>query len=357
MDGKRKLAAVLLLGMGIGAGVQAAPAAPASGVQVTVTPQRSTLGRTDDVMVTVTMTNTSNAPQYLLAWQTPFGRAVEAPLFEVRRDGLAVPYLGIQAKRPAPAPSDYVVLAPGASRSASVELSALYDMRVTGAYSVRWRSGAAQLFSRPGVPRPRARAEAGGPASMWIEGAPRGAPPAAAAPANAPAGLGYSNCSNAQQGVIAEAVQAGHAMAADAEAYLHRKTLGARYTTWFGALDAARSTRVGNNFVAIRDAFATRPVTVDCGCNEPYYAYVYPNQPYKIHVCRAFWNAPMTGTDSKGGTLVHEMSHFTVVADTDDWAYGQPAAAALAVEDPARAIGNADSHEYFGENEPRQDLR
>ncbi|MEO8196116.1 MAG: M35 family metallo-endopeptidase [Thermoanaerobaculia bacterium] len=29
-----------------------------------------------------------------------------------------------------------------------------------------------------------------------------------------------------------------------------------------------------------------------------------------------------TGTDSKAGTLVHEMSHFNVVASTDDHAYG-----------------------------------
>jgi len=335
----------------------AAQAAPGSGVQVAVKPLRSNLGRTDDVMVTVTMTNATNAPQYLLAWQTPFGRAVEAPLFEVLRDGVPVPYLGIMAKRPVPGPSDYIVLAPGESRSASVELSSLYDMRVTGAYSVRWRSGAAQLYSRPGVARARVQAEAQAPASMWIEGAPRGAAPAASAPVDAVPGLNYSNCSNAQQGTIAQSVQAGHAMAAEAATYLHRKTLGPRYTTWFGTPDAARSTRVGNNFVAIRDAFATKPVTVDCGCNEAYYAYVYPNQPYKIYVCRAFWAAPLTGTDSKGGTLVHEMSHFTVVAGTDDWAYGQSAAAALAVEYPARAIANADSHEYFGENEPRQELR
>jgi peptidyl-Lys metalloendopeptidase len=65
----------------------------------------------------------------------------------------------------------------------------------------------------------------------------------------------------------------------------------------------------------------------------------------------------MTGTDSKGGTLVHEMSHFTVVAGTDDWVYGQAAAAALAGSDPDRAIDNADSHEYFGENNPYRSAR
>jgi peptidyl-Lys metalloendopeptidase len=69
-------------------------------------------------------------------------------------------------------------------------------------------------------------------------------------------------------------------------------------------------------------------------------------------VCNAFWNAPMTGTDSKGGTLVHEMSHFTVVADTDDHAYGQSACKNLAISSPTRALDNADSHEYFAENTP-----
>ena len=80
----------------------------------------------------------------------------------------------------------------------------------------------------------------------------------------------------------------------------------------------------------------------------------YPNQPYKIYVCNAFWSAPMTGTDSKAGTLIHEMSHFNVVAATDDWAYGQTAAKSLASSDPTKALDNADSHEYFAENTPAQ---
>jgi peptidyl-Lys metalloendopeptidase len=323
-------------------------------VRVTVAPQGPRLAPGADVVVTVTMTNTAAATQYVLAWQTPFGAAVEAPLFEVLRDGVPVPYLGIQAKRRPPTASDYVALAPGASRSASVALSALYDMRAPGTYSVRWRAGAVQLYSRPGVPQARVLAEPEAPAAIRVEGAPAPAPEAPVPPVDG-AGLAYSRCSAAQQGTIAEAVQAATAMAQDGAAYMHRKSLAARYTGWFGAVEAARANAVAQHFVAIRDGFQGKPVTVDCGCNEDYYAYVYPNQPYTIYVCRAFWAAPMTGTDSKGGTLVHEMSHFTVVAGTDDWAYGQSAAAALAAEDPARAIDNADSHEYFGENEPRRE--
>ena len=72
------------------------------------------------------------------------------------------------------------------------------------------------------------------------------------------------------------------------------------------------------------------------------------------YLCRAFWNAPLTGTDSKGGTIVHELSHFNVIAGTDDFAYGQTAAKQLALTNPAQARMNADSHEYFAENTPAQ---
>lgn len=96
----------------------------------------------------------------------------------------------------------------------------------------------------------------------------------------------------------------------------------------------------------------TAAVRFNCTCTDSAYAYVYPTQPYTIYLCNAFWSAPSTGTDSKAGTLVHEMSHFNVVASTDDWAYGQTAAKSLARSNPSRAIDNADSHEYFAENTP-----
>ena len=79
------------------------------------------------------------------------------------------------------------------------------------------------------------------------------------------------------------------------------------------------------------------------------FAFVYPTKPYDIHLCNAFWTATMTGRDSKGGTLIHEMSHFDVVAGTDDVVYGQTACRQLAQIQPENAIRNADSHEYFAE--------
>lgn len=56
----------------------------------------------------------------------------------------------------------------------------------------------------------------------------------------------------------------------------------------------------------------------------------------------------------QGGTLIHEMSHFNVVAGTDDVVYGQTGAKNLAIFDPTGALNNADNHEYFAENTPFQ---
>ena len=331
----------------------AATPALAQDVTVALTPVRQNFARSDDVRVEVTLANTGLSPQYILKWHTPV-EGVDGPLFEVQRDGQPVRYLGIEAKRPAPGPNDYVRLEPGASISTVVELSALYEMHVTGSYTLRYRTAAAGLFGSAGV-RQMTGALASNTAGIWIEGRlPRGARPPAKQAATGSA-LEFSKCSNAQQEQLVAAVDAGRAMTVEGHAYLTAGTAyGARYGSWFGALDPARGAAVTKNFAAIRDAFETKPLKIDCGCNASYFAYVYPAQPYTIYVCKAFWTAALTGTDSRGGTLLHELSHFNVVAATDDHVYGQSGAADLARTDPGRAVNNADSHEYFGENTPQQ---
>lgn len=325
----------------------------AAAVDVTVAPVKPTVERGDDVMVRVTLTNSSSTVQHLLRWRTPLD-GVESPLFEVRRDGQPVRYLGRRIKRAPPGPADYVRLDPGASLSKTVELSRLYEMNVTGSYTIRYRS--------PAMPAPGAGIQVvvgelvSSPVSVFVNGSlPRGSKPAAMAPEPGGAGLSYANCSNAQQEQLVTAMDAGRAMTADGHAYLTSgKQYGERYATWFGALDAARGVKVTSNFTAIKDAFENKPVKIDCDCDEPYFAYVYPARPYTVWVCRAFWAAAVTGTDSRGGTLLHELSHFDVVAATDDHVYGQAGAAELARSAPDRAVNNADSHEYFGENTPVQ---
>ncbi len=337
-----------------------AQAATSNGVTAALATDKHALGKADAVIVNVTITNTSPSPQYVLKWHTPFGE-IEESLFRVTRDGVAVPYLGAHYKRQAPAAADYYLLKPGASYSMKVELSSMYDMSITGDYQVSYDAKSLSLFSSELAGQGKVPREIGeitsAPLTIWIDGAlPRGALSKGATidelKAAQGSGLALNKCTASQQTTVTQALAAGSAMASDGDAYMARGAVGSRYVKWFGANDSARANTVKAHFVALKDAFANKPVTVDCGCKKTYYAYVYPTQPYVIYVCKAFWTAPMTGTDSKGGTLVHEMSHFNVVASTDDWVYGQSGAASLAISDPSKAIDNADSHEYFGENTP-----
>jgi len=316
-------------------------------INVTLNPAQPVAGRGDNVLMTVTLTNTSDTVQHLLRWRT-LQHDLEAPLFEVQRDGQPVRYLGRRIKRAAPGPADYLQLAPGATLTHAVELSRFYEMRVAGNYTIRYRS--------PALPAPGTTAGAvvGELASspVTIRVGSSSTPIAYDAAASGP---GFANCTGAQQTQLVTALAAGRAMAADSQAYLTSgASYGARYAIWFGAQDSARGARVTANVTAIRDAFDNKPVRIDCDCDEPYFAYVYPARPYTVWVCKAFWAAATTGTDSRGGTLLHELSHFDVVAATDDHVYGHAGAAELARSAPQRAIDNADSHEYFGENTPAQ---
>lgn len=332
-----------------------------NGITVKVSPVKNTLEASDDVFVNVTMTNTGTSPQHVLKYYTPFN-GVEESIFEVTRDGVKVPYLGAHYKRQAPKSSDYFILNPGKSYTKKVELSALYDMSVSGDYKVRYNAASYNLFSASFSTTGFAATEqeigeiSSESSAMWVNGIhPRGyVTPAAQAFAAAPlaGSLSFSNCSSSQKSSITSAVSGAKSYASNANSYLGAGKTGSRYTTWFGAYNSTRYSSVKSHFLAIADAYANKAVTVDCGCKDSYYAYVYPTQPYKIYVCNAFWTAPTTGTDSKAGTLVHEMSHFNVVGATDDWAYGQSSAKSLAKSNPSKAVDNADSHEYFAENNP-----
>lgn len=345
------------LGMAALAMACGANAAP-KGVTVAVETEKHTLDKNDKAVVKVTLTNTSDTPQYVLKWLTPF-QGLDTPLFEVTRDGEAVPYVGPLIKRGAPKKSDYFVIKPGAKHTVKVDLSAVYDFSVTGDYQISYKVHSPSLFLNGDAKSDRELES--NLATVWVDGRlPRGHTPQAMLDLEAmkrdsgvqPAGLSFSKCTTTQQSTVKQAIAAGSTMANSSTSYMSRTTMGPRYTKWFGTVTSTRVSTVRSHFANIKNAFDTKPIVVDCGCNQSYYAYVYPTQPYKIYVCKAFWSAPMTGTDSKGGTMVHELSHFNIVAGTDDHVYGQSGAANLALSDPNKAVDNADSHEYFAENTP-----
>ncbi|KAL4246974.1 secreted metalloproteinase M35 [Abortiporus biennis] len=163
----------------------------------------------------------------------------------------------------------------------------------------------------------------------------------------------FTGCSSSQQSGLNAAAPAAQTYAANALSYLQAHTSStSRYTTWFGTYTSSRHSTVLTHYTNL-NSNTYSSYHFDCTCTDSgTYAYVYPDDFGHVYLCGAFWQAPTTGTDSKGGTLIHESSHFTANAGTEDYVYGQSAAKSLASSNPTEAINNADNHEYFAENNP-----
>ncbi|MES2858594.1 MAG: M35 family metallo-endopeptidase [Pseudomonadota bacterium] len=311
--------------------------------------------------VEVVLTNTSNKIARVPRYQLPLGE-LEAKLFKVSRDGQPVAYEGPMIKRGLPTASDFAILRPGESYRSVVQLSNAYDMRKSGTYTVTLASAMQHASLSDGsmlkTPRGLPLTLQSAPLRMYASGKLPDPTKGKGKPGSGTqsGGVTFVGCDATQTSQLLTAVGSARGYAENAKGYLAAGTQGPRYTTWFGAYTASRYATASQHFVSIDSAMdqSGGQIKINCGCNQSYYAYVYPTKPYEIFVCRAFWSAPNTGTDSRAGTLVHEMSHFDVVANTDDVVYGQTGAKNLASTDPDGALRNADSHEYFAENTPSQ---
>ena len=326
-------------------GAQARP-----GVTVQLSTAQPVLRGDVDVRVQVNVTNTNRHSVNIVGWQLP-GDELDSALFTITHDsGQVARYTGRIVKRAAPDANDMVRIEAGATLSYEVELTSLYDLSRNGRYAIEYAS-------REGHGQSNQALQSAAPIYLWLEGRSAKTSAALAAPpaAQAAKSLAFVRCTASQSTAITQAVTDAGTLSGGALSYLTAGTTGTRYTTWFGSYDAGRYGAVQSHFSNLNSVFNTAAITVDCSCKrKTVYAFVTKSNPYYITVCGAFWTAPPLGTDSKAGTLIHEVSHFTIVADTDDWAYGQTNARALAISDPVKAIDNADSHEYFAENTPFQ---
>jgi peptidyl-Lys metalloendopeptidase len=284
----------------------------------------------------------------------------------VTRDGKPVQYEGPMIKRPLPSAADFTVLRPGETRRVVVDLSGAYDLSQTGDYTVTFAS---PLQHASLVHRRDAQAIQRHPDDREVRAAApvgRRQRPVVLQARNAAEGQARFGRRHRRQRRQLRRLhhhadqRAGNAVVS-ARSYtenrkgtstparraaLHhvvRRLHEPRYSTvrqHFVDIDAAMDQNAARSRST---AAATRTTTPTC---------IRPAvRDLRLPV---FWTAPLTGTDSKAGTLIHEMSHFNVVAGTDDHVYGQSGAKSLAISDPAAAIDNADSHEYFAENNPQQ---
>ena len=347
MKRSKLLSLALILAALIALLVSSVASAAKGGPVVSLSITQSDFAAEEDVLVTVTIFNPTRHTMRILKWFTP-AEGVEEALFAVTRDGQKVRYLGPVYKRPPITGKDYITLKAGESLVQTVNLGEYYDLSVSGVYEIAYDVSSFNLYNEKGnVFKDNLQSDA---ISAKVTGRKKPPPP----PDPEPGETVFSSCTEDQQAILLDARAAASNLAADSENYLLAGIQGPRYTTWFGVYDAARYSTATTHFIAISDAMDNAGITFNCKCKQPYFAYVYPSDPYKIYVCKVFWQVSLTGTDSQAGTLIHEMSHFDVVAATDDYVYGQTGAMELAITNPENAVNNADNHEYFAENTPYQ---
>jgi peptidyl-Lys metalloendopeptidase len=347
------------------------PAMRDSGLEATLE-IREEIARGQAVRVQFKLANRTDEELLVLDWYTPL-EGLAGDIFRVERDGKPIPYQGILAKRGIPQSDEYVTLKAGESASAEVDLATGYDFSVPGEYTIEYLSPSiSQVVSQEAAMAKHQRhlepvripsnavtvrivdsgQEGDRPASMGDALPPSTAEDAAAEEAKK---IMYDNCSSSEEDTVADADLAARVKSALVYAYLNglsedeRKT-DPLYKTWFGAYTAARYSKVLNNWKKIQDAFE-EDITYNCKgpeCKSSWYAYVYPGGKLEVFLCPQFWNAPDSGTDTKYGTLIHEVSH--EVAGTKDHTYGQTNCQNLAINDPDKAVENADNYEYFAEH-------
>ena len=335
--------------------------------------------RSDEpVRTTFKLTNLSQEPMHILKWFTPL-EGLWSDCLRVLHNGRRIPYDGPLAKRGIPTEKDYLRLAPGQSIQVQVAVHEAYKVSEPGTYNVSAeteiqavavpemkmltsakagrREAVAALFKK-GLRQPIREAatnfevEAGDTATMTAGERVRQrqfkAFAAAGAEFKAVAGKArepvYNGGTPAKQKAAREAHFAGYKLN---QAALKALANDARYSEWFGTYNQTRFQSVKDHYSRIGGDMEQKVFTYDLskkGCQAGTFAYTYKGSS-TVWLCDQFWAAPASGTDSKAGTIVHEHSHAS--ASTDDITYGQPNARQLAIDDPDKAIRNADSHEYY----------
>ncbi len=323
----------------------------------------------NDGAVRIHLSNTSDSALSVLKWDTPFEDTLSHNVFRIEKfeKGLPFPktvdYTGREVKRASPVTDNFMVLQPGETITKDVQLNEYYDIETVGEHRVRF--GGPVRYESFSEFQSRSKVSLRSVASMEELMMSSNSVELNLTP-NFTARLrplAFNSCTVQQQTEISQASTIAETLTATALSDLLNlpvsdRPTSPRYTTWFGEYTADRYNTVTSNYDAIDRAFDNANLQFNCGCNEPgVYAFVYPALPYSVTLCPAFWSAPLNGLNSKAGTIIHEISHFTVVAGTDDHAYQVSATQRLAQTNPNLAIDNADNMEYFAENDPAIAIR
>ena len=320
----------------------------------------------DDQRITIRFTfkNNSNEDIYLLAYETPL-RGIERDIFVVELDGERMPYTGIVAFRDTPTKEDWIQLAPGAAISEVIDISAAYDTRRSGTYTVRYN--AVQQIHRGVLPTalstPGQEAQYVGsgvssqPIAITISGTPEAKadadpflkPDAKRDPTSADQFEWPAATYGCQSPSVISSAQST-ARSRALRGYNNATSFNSWYQTWFGNSSSSVAT-VRSRF---SNAYNRLGQNVDyyCGSYAPYcsagvVAYTYKTTSNRVYLCSAFWSY-----SDKGHAIGHESYHWNTVAGADDVTYGSSQCQSLARSRPNDALRNADNYAYAADTAP-----
>jgi len=314
------------------------------GIRATLDASQTKFSKNEKILIDVTYTNVSFAPIRFLKWGTALEGIIAEDFLDIEIKGIRLPYSGIHAKRGQPQLQHYVMLQPGASISAEVDLSLAYQLIDKGRYSLSYQQASKSLIDAKS-PVLQIELTQDRPVLLTKQAAI------------------FRNCSVSQQSQIDQALSQAENISRVAINSLNGapeplRPTARRYREWFGQFTAGRYEIVRNNMAQIANALRDQRIGFNCECNLPgiqpdfVFAFVSRNDPFNMTLCGLFWRAPLLGTDSRSGTIVHEVSHFSIVADTDDFRPNQAGIRDLARTQPDNAARAANAYEYFAENTP-----
>lgn len=335
-------------------------------LRVDVFPMQTRFAAVKDVNVVLKYSNTGNDTMSIYEWCVP-ENGLHDSLFEMTRNGKPVEYVGPMFKRRTPTSDDVISIAPGTTVRTVVRLSSVYNMTQSGNYVIQYKMKADQVVFTMDSTFKRKMASFDDSQTSILQSSPvivfslgqqnqiveetretttktRMLTPT------------YSMCTSNQANYIQSAVSVAESYANNAIQYLNTQSSATtRYSTWFGQYSHSNKLQMVSHFSKIQSALGTKSLSFDCSCpaaSSNTYAYVYPTLHYKIYLCSQFWKSTITGTDSMGGTIIHELAHFQILANTGDHAYGHSGAKILASTNPTYARMNSDNLQYFAENYP-----
>ena len=173
----------------------------------------------------------------------------------------------------------------------------------------------------------------------------------------------FERCEKTEIAVILEAMSSAEKIALQAAVSIGDTP---EFRRWFGPYSKENAEVVRASFKSIFTAIRDEDLKVVCAnigeedCDASMYANVWRHDPYVINLCPAFFSMPaihvypntsaQMENGTRAGTIIHEMSHFDIVAGTDDICYTRSACSQLAEFDRQVLIRNADSYQYFAED-------